>query len=60
MGSPQHAAAELDYDKLVLLFTSPHSAELYDRHVAVVERVCRVNTKGFVRPPPASPPLCCV
>jgi len=45
------AAPELDYDKLLKLFNSPHSAELYDRHVAVVERVCRVNSKGFVSSP---------
>jgi hypothetical protein len=49
------AAPEVDYDKLLKLFNSPHSAELYDRHVAVVERVCRVNAKGFVSSPPASP-----
>lgn len=49
------AAPELDYDKLLKLFNSPHSAELYDRHVAVVERVCRVNSKGFVSSPRASP-----
>mmetsp|Transcript_32935 Transcript_32935/g.63262 ORF Transcript_32935/g.63262 Transcript_32935/m.63262 type:complete len:884 (-) Transcript_32935:291-2942(-) len=45
--SPRPAANEVAYEKLVLLFTSAHCADLHDRHVGVVERVCRVNPNGF-------------
>ena len=48
MSASREGANEVDYAKLVQLFTG-RSSELYDRHVGVVERVCRVNANGFVR-----------
>jgi len=45
--APIAGTAEVDYPKLIGLFTASHSSDLYDRHVGVVDRVCRVNSAGF-------------
>ena len=37
----------MNYDKVISLFTSRHSSELYDRHVAAIHRMCRSATNGF-------------
>jgi hypothetical protein len=38
---------ELNYDKIIKLFTNRHTCELYDRQIAVINRVCRHNPNGF-------------
>eukprot|EP00976_Prorocentrum_cordatum_P094701 1189888-Prorocentrum_minimum.AAC.5 len=48
--APIAGASEVDYEKLIGLFTASHSSDLYDRHVGVVDRVCRVSSAGFVCP----------
>jgi hypothetical protein len=45
---PVAGAGEVDYEKLIGLFTASYSSELYERHAGVVDRVCRVNSNGFV------------
>ena len=37
----------VSYDKVISLFTSRHSSELYDRHVAAIHRMCRSAANGF-------------
>lgn len=38
---------DVDYGKLLSLFSREHSAMLSDRHAAAIVRVCRVHEKGF-------------
>jgi hypothetical protein len=38
---------ELNYEKIIKLFTNRHTCELYDRQIAVINRVCRHNPNGF-------------
>lgn len=45
-GSPPNAAA-VDLEKLISLFEGPNSADLYERHVAAVQKLCRSNASGF-------------
>jgi len=37
----------VSYDKVIGLFTHRHSAEMYDRHVAAIHRMCRNAADGF-------------
>ncbi|GLC35790.1 hypothetical protein PLESTB_000494500 [Pleodorina starrii] len=37
----------VDLDKVIALFTGPNSADLYDRHIAAINRLCRSNPNGF-------------
>lgn len=46
-GRPTTPNVEINYEKLIALFTGAHSSELFDRHIGVVDRVCRVNSGGF-------------
>lgn len=41
------AGATVELEKLIALFTGPNSADLYDRHVAAMQRLCRNNAAGF-------------
>ncbi|KAF5830681.1 hypothetical protein DUNSADRAFT_14196 [Dunaliella salina] len=37
----------MDLDKVITLFTSKNSQELYERHLAAIERLCHSNATGF-------------
>ncbi|EFJ42961.1 hypothetical protein VOLCADRAFT_96890 [Volvox carteri f. nagariensis] len=37
----------VDLDKVIALFTGPNSADLHERHVAAINRLCRSNQNGF-------------
>ncbi|GFR41272.1 hypothetical protein Agub_g1947 [Astrephomene gubernaculifera] len=37
----------VELDKVIALFTGPNSADLYERHVAAINRLCRSNSGGF-------------
>ncbi|GIL72923.1 hypothetical protein Vretifemale_3064 [Volvox reticuliferus] len=37
----------VDLDKVIALFTGPNSADLHERHVAAINRLCRSNPNGF-------------
>ncbi|GLI68965.1 hypothetical protein VaNZ11_013493 [Volvox africanus] len=39
--------AAVDLDKVIALFTGPNSADLHERHVAAINRLCRSNPNGF-------------
>ncbi|KXZ56694.1 hypothetical protein GPECTOR_1g625 [Gonium pectorale] len=36
-----------DLDKVIALFTGPNSADLFERHVAAISRLCHSNSAGF-------------
>jgi len=38
---------QLNYEKIIKLFTNKHSKDLHERQIAVVKRVCRHNPEGF-------------
>mmetsp|Transcript_28281 Transcript_28281/g.34349 ORF Transcript_28281/g.34349 Transcript_28281/m.34349 type:complete len:858 (-) Transcript_28281:68-2641(-) len=44
---PKETPLELNYEKLIGLFKGEYSSVLEDRHIGVVDRVCRVNSEGF-------------
>ncbi|KAG2443045.1 hypothetical protein HYH02_009460 [Chlamydomonas schloesseri] len=44
-GAPAGPTVELE--KLIALFTGPNSADLYDRHGAAIQRLCKNNASGF-------------
>ena len=42
-----NGSMQSDIDRVLKLFSGPNSAEMYERHVSAVERLCRNNIGGF-------------
>eukprot|EP00195_Chlamydomonas_chlamydogama_P007748 CAMPEP_0202890108 /NCGR_PEP_ID=MMETSP1392-20130828/615_1 /ASSEMBLY_ACC=CAM_ASM_000868 /TAXON_ID=225041 /ORGANISM="Chlamydomonas chlamydogama, Strain SAG 11-48b" /LENGTH=1052 /DNA_ID=CAMNT_0049573609 /DNA_START=191 /DNA_END=3349 /DNA_ORIENTATION=- len=44
---PNGAGTMPDLDRMIKLFTGPNSSELYERHAAAIDRLCKSNPTGF-------------
>lgn len=47
LGSTGGLTQNVDFDKIIQLFTGPNSSDLYERHVSAVERLCKSSSSGF-------------
>ena len=47
MGRQQEMESTMEMDRLLTLFRGPNSAELYERHIAALDKLCRTNAAGL-------------
>jgi len=38
---------DMDLERVIALFTGKNSEDLYERHLAAIERLCQSNATGF-------------